>query len=48
MWGRKSIVLLEVSQASPASPSDYGSVEMKTLGWLEKVARDMGRGILIL
>jgi hypothetical protein len=32
--GRKSPILLEGSQASPARPSDKGSVEVKTLGWL--------------
>jgi hypothetical protein len=30
--------LLEGSQASPALPSDKGSVKVKTLGWLEAVA----------
>jgi hypothetical protein len=35
LWGRrKSIVLLESSEASPACPSDRGSVEVKSLGWL--------------
>jgi hypothetical protein len=39
MWGgRKSIVLLESSQASPSRLSDKGSVKVKTLGWLEAVA----------
>jgi hypothetical protein len=33
--GRKSIILLEGSQASPARPSDKGSVKVKTLGRLE-------------
>jgi hypothetical protein len=36
--GRKGIVLLESSQASPARPSDKGSVEVKALGWLEVTA----------
>jgi hypothetical protein len=33
--GRKSLILLEVSQASPSRPSDASSVEVKVLGWLE-------------
>jgi hypothetical protein len=37
-WDKKSILFLEGSQASPARPSDKGSVEVKTLGWLEAVA----------
>jgi hypothetical protein len=36
--GRKSIILVEGSQASPACPSDKGSVKVKTLGWLEALA----------
>jgi hypothetical protein len=36
--GRKSIVLSEDSQASPALPSDKGIMGVKTLGWLEAVA----------
>jgi hypothetical protein len=35
---RKSTIWLEVSQASPVRPSDKGSVEVKTLEWLEAVA----------
>jgi hypothetical protein len=33
--GRKSIILLRNSKASPSRPSDEGSVEVKTLRWLE-------------
>jgi hypothetical protein len=32
------IILLEGSQASPTHPSDKGSMEVKTLEWLEVVA----------
>jgi hypothetical protein len=35
---RKSIVSLEGSQASPVRPSDKGSVEVKTLEWIEAAA----------
>jgi hypothetical protein len=46
MWGgRKSIALLEGSQASSASSSAKSRVNMKTLGWLEAV--DRRNGILI-
>jgi hypothetical protein len=39
LWGgRKSIILLEGSQASPACPSDKSSMKVKTLEWLEIVA----------
>jgi hypothetical protein len=39
IWrGRKSIILLEGSQAPPACLSDKGSVKVKTLEWLEAVA----------
>jgi hypothetical protein len=31
--GRKSIILLEGSQAIPARPSDNDRVRVKTLGW---------------
>jgi hypothetical protein len=41
----KNAHLLEGSQASPVRPSDRSSVKVKTLGWLEIVARDRGRGI---
>jgi hypothetical protein len=34
----KSIILLEGSQASPNHPSDKGSVQVKTLEWLDVVA----------
>jgi hypothetical protein len=43
----KIIVLSEGSQAPPTSPSDKGSVKIKTLGQLEAVAWDRGRGILV-
>jgi hypothetical protein len=36
--GEMRDTLLEGSQAPPACPSDKGSVEMKTLGWLEVAA----------
>jgi hypothetical protein len=32
---RKSIMLLQASQAPPACPSDKGSMDVKTLKWLE-------------
>jgi hypothetical protein len=35
--GRRSIILLQGSQDSPARPSK-GRLEVKTLGWLEAVA----------
>jgi hypothetical protein len=35
---RRSIVMSVVSLAAPVRPSDKGSVEVKTLGWLEAVA----------
>jgi hypothetical protein len=36
---RKTLIgLLEVSQASPCRPSDKGSMEVKTLAWLEALA----------
>jgi hypothetical protein len=42
----KEHCLSEGSQASPARPSDKGSVKVKALGWLEAVAvqgpRDFG------
>jgi hypothetical protein len=44
---RKSIVLLEDSQAPPASPSDKSSVKVKILEWLEIVAWDGDSGIVI-
>jgi hypothetical protein len=31
--GKKSIILLEGSQALPACPSDRNRAEVKTLGW---------------
>jgi hypothetical protein len=36
--GRTSISLLPGSLVSPSRPSDKGSVEVRTLGWLEAVA----------
>jgi hypothetical protein len=36
--GRKSVILLQGSEDSPARPSDNGRLEVKTLGWLEAVA----------
>jgi hypothetical protein len=38
--GRKSIILLEGSQASPACPdtSDMSRLKVKTLEWLETMA----------
>jgi hypothetical protein len=46
LWGggRKSIVLLEGSQASLARPSDKGNIKVKTLEWLEAVAWDRAAG----
>jgi hypothetical protein len=38
--GRKSVLLLEGSQAVPASPSDKSYIRAKTLEWLEAVALD--------
>ena len=39
LWGgRKGIILLEGSQASPVRPDDKSSVKVKALGWLEAVA----------
>jgi hypothetical protein len=44
-WGgRWSIVLLEGSQAPPVPPSDKSRAKVKTLGLLEAVAWDRGRG----
>jgi hypothetical protein len=45
--GRKSIILSEGSQASPSRLSDKGRMKVKWLGWLEAVACDKGRGVLI-
>jgi hypothetical protein len=45
--GKRNITLLQGSQASPSSPSDKGSMEVKMLGWLEAVASDRGSGILV-
>jgi hypothetical protein len=39
--------LLEGSQASPARPSNKSTMEVKALEWLETLAWDKGRGILI-
>jgi hypothetical protein len=36
--GRKSVISLEGSQASPARPADKGTVKVKTLGWSEVAA----------
>jgi hypothetical protein len=36
---KKSIILLEGSQASPARPSDKESVKLEMLGWLGLVAQ---------
>jgi hypothetical protein len=33
---------------SPARPSDTGSMKVKTSGWSEEMAWDLGCGILIL
>jgi hypothetical protein len=39
LWGgRKSIILLEGSQASPVRPADKSSAKLKRLGRLEAVA----------
>jgi hypothetical protein len=35
---RKSIILLEGSQAVPVRPSDKSRVKVNALGWLEAVA----------
>jgi hypothetical protein len=45
--GRKSIIMVGGSQALSTCPSDRENVEVKTLGWLEAVAWDRGRGILV-
>jgi hypothetical protein len=44
---RKCMILSEDSQASPSRPSDKGSMEVKTLGCLEALARDRGSWFLI-
>jgi hypothetical protein len=47
--GKRNNTLLQVSQASPATP-DKGSMEVKalgSLGCLEALARDWGRGVMI-
>jgi hypothetical protein len=46
--GRKSIILLDGSQALPVRPSDKGSVNVKVLGWLEAVAWDRGNLIFCI
>jgi hypothetical protein len=46
LGARKYIVTLAGSQASPVGPPDKGSMEVKTLEWLEAVAWYRGRGIL--
>lgn len=43
----KSILLVDGFQVSSARPSARGSVSVKGLGWLEAVALDRDRGILI-
>jgi hypothetical protein len=43
---RRSVVMSEGSQASPVRPSVKRRVKLKTLGWLEAVDGDRGRGIL--
>jgi hypothetical protein len=45
--GRKGIILLEGSQASPVRPTDKSSVKVKMLSRLEAVASDTGRGIFV-
>jgi hypothetical protein len=45
--GRKTIALLEGSQAWPVRPPDEGSLEARRLEWLETVASDRGNGILV-
>jgi hypothetical protein len=48
LWrGRRSIILLGSSLASPSRPSDKNSVRAKTIEWSEVVAWDRGRGILL-
>jgi hypothetical protein len=44
---RKGPIILEISQASSAHPSDKGIMKVKMLGCLEIVACDRGRRILI-
>jgi hypothetical protein len=44
---RKSVVLLEGSQASPVRSSNKSKVKVKILEWLEAVASDRGHGIFI-
>jgi hypothetical protein len=44
--GKKEPLLLEGSQALPASPSDTASMKVKTREWLEAVTWDRGPGIL--
>jgi hypothetical protein len=46
-WGKRKSIILLGFQASPHRPSDKGSVDVKTLGWLEAVAWDRARGIRI-
>ena len=41
-WRRRSITLLEDSQASPFRPSDRSVTKMKTLEWRELVALNKG------
>jgi hypothetical protein len=45
LWGRKSIIMFQGSQAAPIRPSDKGSVEMKKLGGSEVVALDRAAGL---